>query len=100
MCITKNELEQKVAELRSLKALKEETDNELKAMEREIINYMTGVDDISNIWITCLPCNKFKDNLLPEDYGDRITKSFLYQAERKCKSKIKWRLLSALVGSM
>ena len=59
-----------------------------------------GVDDNSNIWITCLPCNKFKDNLLPEDYGDRITKSFLYQAERKCKSKIKWRLLSALVGSM
>ena len=47
MCITKNELEQKVAELRSLKALKEETDNELKAMEREIINYMTenGLDE-------------------------------------------------------
>ena len=47
MCITKNELEQKVAELRSLKALKEETDNELKAMEREIIDYMTenGLDE-------------------------------------------------------
>lgn len=41
MCISKNELEAKVQELRSLKVLKEETENELRAIEREIINYMT-----------------------------------------------------------
>ena len=41
MCITKKELEKKIEELRSLKALKEETENELKAMERDIISYMT-----------------------------------------------------------
>ncbi len=41
MSISKNELEAKVQELRSLKALKEETENELRAIEREIINYMT-----------------------------------------------------------
>lgn len=41
MCISKTELENKVNELRSLKALKEETENELKALEREIIEYMT-----------------------------------------------------------
>ena len=41
MCISKNELEAKVQELRSLKALKEETENELRAIERGIINYMT-----------------------------------------------------------
>lgn len=41
MCITKKELEEKVNELRSLKTLKEETENELKALEREIIEYMT-----------------------------------------------------------
>jgi hypothetical protein len=46
MCIKKEELESKVQELRSLKALKEETENELKAIEREIISYMVenGVD--------------------------------------------------------
>lgn len=38
MCIKKVELESKVQELRSLKALKEETENELKAVEREIIS--------------------------------------------------------------
>lgn len=46
MCMKKTELESKVNELRSLKALKEETENELKALEREIIEYMTenGLD--------------------------------------------------------
>ena len=46
MCSKKVELESKVQELRSLKALKEETENELKAIEREIISYMVenGID--------------------------------------------------------
>lgn len=41
MCITRAELENKIEELRSLKALKEETENELKALEHEVISYMT-----------------------------------------------------------
>lgn len=41
MCMSKIELEKKIEELRSLKALKEETENELKALEREVISYMT-----------------------------------------------------------
>ena len=40
MCITKKELESKVQELRGLKTMKEELENELKAVEREIISYM------------------------------------------------------------
>lgn len=41
MCMTKKELEIKVQELRSLKIMKEELENELKAVEHEIISYMT-----------------------------------------------------------
>lgn len=41
MCITKAELEKKVNELRSLKAMAEELQNELKSVEREVIDYMT-----------------------------------------------------------
>jgi len=40
MCIKRNELDQKITEIRSLKALKEETENELKALEREVIEFM------------------------------------------------------------
>lgn len=41
MCITKNELEVKVQELRELRAMKEELESEVKAVERDIITYMT-----------------------------------------------------------
>lgn len=44
MCITKKELEKKIADLRSLKALKEETENAVKALEHEIIDYMEEND--------------------------------------------------------
>ena len=46
MCMTKAELENKVNELRNLKAMKEELENEVKEAEREIISYMTekGID--------------------------------------------------------
>ena len=40
MCKTMNELEKIVADYRSLKALKDELEKELKAVEREIIGYM------------------------------------------------------------
>ena len=39
--ITKSELEKKVAELRSLKAMKEELENEVREVEQKIIEYMT-----------------------------------------------------------
>lgn len=39
--MTKKELENKVQELRSLKTMKEELENELKSVEREIISYLT-----------------------------------------------------------
>ena len=46
MCMTKAELEKKVNELRELKTMKEELENELKAIENEVISYMTenGID--------------------------------------------------------
>lgn len=40
MCTTKKELQSKIEELRSMKTLKEETENAIKALEVEIIGYM------------------------------------------------------------
>ena len=46
MCMTMKELENVVADYRSLKAMKEELESELRAVETEIISYMTekGID--------------------------------------------------------
>lgn len=53
MCMTKKELETKVAELRSLKAMREEVDDEIKAKERAIIEYMTENNIDTEITADC-----------------------------------------------
>lgn len=68
--MTKRELEQRITELRSLKALKEETENELKAIENEIISYM-------------------KENDLHEEFSDSAKITYLPQERRTLdKSKL------------
>ena len=47
MCRTMKELENAIADYRSLKALKEQLEEELKAVEREIIGYMDTNEKIS-----------------------------------------------------
>lgn len=47
MCRTMKELENAVADYRSLKALKEQLEEELKAVEREIIGYMDTNEKVS-----------------------------------------------------
>ena len=42
--MNKKELEKKITEIRGLKALKEETENALKALENEVISYMKEND--------------------------------------------------------
>lgn len=46
MCITKKELNERIENIRSLRALIEEAENEKKALEHEVIEYMTekGID--------------------------------------------------------
>lgn len=47
MCRTMNELEKTVAEYRNLKSLKEELDEQVKDLEREIIGYLDSHDKLS-----------------------------------------------------
>lgn len=78
MCIKKVELESKVQELRSLKALKEETENELKAIEREIISYMvengidTEITDTAKITYKPQSRTSLDRDKLTEIFGDDL----------------------------
>lgn len=47
MCKTMNELEKTVTDYRRLKALKEQLDEELKAMERDMIEYLDSNEKLS-----------------------------------------------------
>ena len=41
MCMTREEMNKKMAEVQSLKRLREETEDAIKALEREIIEFLT-----------------------------------------------------------
>ena len=78
MCIKKAELESKVQELRSLKVLKEEAENELKAVEREIISYMvengidTEITDMAKITYKPQSRTSLDKKKLTEIFGDDL----------------------------
>lgn len=78
MCISKKELNEKVESIRSLKALKEELENELKAIENEVISYMTenGLDTeiIDTAKITYKPQSRttLDKEKLPEILGEDL----------------------------
>lgn len=60
---------------------------------------MGGVDDVSNLTCTCLPCNQFKSNIAPELFEDRINDIFMYQMEKKIKEPWKWKAIHKLILS-
>ena len=78
MCIKQVALESKVQELRSLKALKEEAENELKAIEREIISYMveneidTEITDTAKITYKPQSRTSLDKEKLTEIFGDDL----------------------------
>lgn len=62
MCKTMNELEKVIADYRSLKALKEELEEQVKDLEREIIGYMDVNEKItetgSNFTVKVSTCER------------------------------------------
>ena len=68
--MTKRELNQKIESIRSLKALLEETNNEIKSLENEVICYM-------------------KDNELQEEFTDSAKITYTLQSRTTLdKSKL------------
>lgn len=59
-----------------------------------------GEDDVENLACTCISCNLFKGNILPDDFMERITEIFMYQMEKKCKGKLKWKMLHRILNGM
>ena len=59
-----------------------------------------GIDDVENLSCVCFEDNQFKNNILPEDFLERITKIFMYQMEKKQKNILKWKIVHRLLNRM
>ena len=49
MCCTKKELENKIAEIRELKTMKEEIENQIKAVESDVIGFLVENEECESI---------------------------------------------------
>lgn len=61
---------------------------------------MGGADEVENLSCVCLSDNKFKSNILPDDFMERITKIFIYQMEKKYSYSLKWKIVHKLLVRM
>ncbi len=61
---------------------------------------MGGFDSVDNLACTCEPCNIFKGNILPDTFFERISLIYLYQMEKKHKSKLKWKIIHRILSRM
>lgn len=59
-----------------------------------------GADEMENLQCTCFPCNKFKSNILPDKFVDRITEIFMFQMEKKHSNRLKWKIAHKLLMEM
>ena len=56
-----------------------------------------GADDVSNLVPTCLPCNRFKSNIAPALFEERIREIFMYQMEKKFSDKWIWCFVKGIL---
>ena len=61
---------------------------------------MGGKDEMDNLQAVCYADNQFKNNILPEDFIDRIVKIFLYQTEKNCSKGVKLKIIHSLLASL
>lgn len=59
-----------------------------------------GIDDVNNLACVCFEDNQFKNNILPDDFMERITKIFMYQMEKKHNNSLKWKIVHRLLYKM
>lgn len=59
-----------------------------------------GIDNVENLACVCYEDNQFKNNILPEDFLERITKIFLYQMEKKNGNSVKWKIVYRMLKRM
>ena len=59
-----------------------------------------GIDNVENLSCVCYEDNQFKNNILPEDFMERITKIFIYQMEKKYSYSLKWKIVHKLLVRM
>lgn len=98
MCVSKSELNAKVAEIRSLKALKEETESAIKALEVDVISFLNEMEECAATDKKGNPIRQYIGSDFKATYSERsretvdkaMVKSLLNDEEYQEISKISY----------
>ena len=69
-------------------------------MDHIIPKAMGGTNDISNLQISCFPCNHLKGSILPDTFFERVTDIFMYQMEKRYSGRFYWKILSMILRKL
>jgi 5-methylcytosine-specific restriction endonuclease McrA len=61
---------------------------------------MNGSNSDDNLQCACKSCNTQKAAYLPEEFIDGVTRIFLYQMEKKCAGKVRWKIIKGLMSGI
>lgn len=61
---------------------------------------MNGSNSDDNLQCACKSCNAQKAAYLPEEFIDGVTRIFLYQMEKKCVGKARWKIIKGLMNGI
>ena len=86
MC-TKNEMNQKVAEIRSLKALKEETEAAIRALETEVITFLNESEECEAVDKKGNPIRQYIGSDYKATYSIQTRENVNKEAVKKILSK-------------
>ena len=53
-----------------------------------------GTNDLDNLFCSCHCCNTIKQDIYPEDFMEKISQIFIYQAYKKNKNSFRWKILN------
>lgn len=58
---------------------------------------MGGADEVENLQICCSADNRYKANILPLDFFNKITDIFLYQMDKRYDDDIRWKYCRGMI---
>lgn len=59
-----------------------------------------GKDEVENLQVACVVCNRTKDLYLPDEFADRVFDTFCYQMNMKHGNKLIWRIVHRVLVAM
>lgn len=97
MCITVAAMNEKMQEVQSLKRLKEETENAIKALEREIIDFLTENEaDYKTTNKTGKEIIQFIGNIHKATYSDQTRETVNKEEVKKLLSDEEYQQVSSV----